>query len=183
MASSSGSRRPPSTPHLRRTSAERFRPDRIKTLFVAEAPPESEDRYFYFPWSHSNDWLWLGMMKAIYPGEFGPTAQERLCKEAWLERFREDGFFLIDLSEIPIPLKSTTSQRLKILREAEPNAFARIDELAPERIILVKKTVFDVLAEPLKSSGHLFDQTVPLPFPGSGQQSVFHERLTGLLRA
>ncbi len=46
---------------------ERYKPDVIKYILVAEAPPESLDRFFYFLNVKSSDWLFLGVMQTLYP--------------------------------------------------------------------------------------------------------------------
>jgi hypothetical protein len=61
-----------------------------------EAPPDAEDRYFYFEHVEDEDWLWLGLTKAMFPHEFGETSTERLRKFYWLSRFRDNGCQLVD---------------------------------------------------------------------------------------
>ena len=82
-------------------SAEKYVPLSIKILFIAESPPSDLERYFYFENLQTSDWLWIGLMKAIYGVEFGVTKKERLRRKQWLVRFRNDGYRLIDASKEP----------------------------------------------------------------------------------
>ena len=43
---------------------------RLRILFVAEAPPNSADRYFYFEDVKRDDWLWIALMKGLYPDQW-----------------------------------------------------------------------------------------------------------------
>jgi hypothetical protein len=86
----------------REQAAARYRPQRTRVLFVAEAPPDSEDRYFYFEEVYDRDHLWLALMKALYGEEFHRPARERTRKAYWLRRFQEDGCQLIDAVKEPL---------------------------------------------------------------------------------
>lgn len=39
---------------------EKYKPTNIKLLFIAEAPPEQTERFFYYEKVKDNDWLFLG---------------------------------------------------------------------------------------------------------------------------
>ena len=65
----------------------------MRVLFVAEAPPASLDRYFYFAGVSRHDSLWACTMRALYP-DFGETRHERSRKAEWLQRFSADGCWL-----------------------------------------------------------------------------------------
>jgi hypothetical protein len=57
----------------------------------------------------------------------------------------------------------------------------RIRRLDPERIIVIKSSVFDLVREPLADAGlPIIDERVP--FPGSGQQRRFEIAFAQALR-
>ena len=61
-------------------AASRYIPLETNVLFIAESPPDAIERYFYFENVQEQDSLWVGLMKALYKGEFGETSRERLSK-------------------------------------------------------------------------------------------------------
>ena len=77
-------------------------PRRTRVLFVAEAPPLSLERYFYFEEVRNGDWLWIALMKELFPVEWGETSKERKRKREWLAKFKENGYLLIEAVEEPI---------------------------------------------------------------------------------
>jgi hypothetical protein len=61
-------------------AAAKYRPAHTSVLFIAESPPSSDERYFYFEHVSLRDSLWVELMKAIYPIDFGVTSTERRRK-------------------------------------------------------------------------------------------------------
>ena len=53
------------------TASVKYTPRNTHVLFVAEAPPDSIDRYFYFDDVKQGDWLWIALMQALFPSEWG----------------------------------------------------------------------------------------------------------------
>jgi hypothetical protein len=143
----------------RRAAARKFRPQRIKTLLVAEAPPAALDRYFYFTDVREQDSLFRYVCRGALGKE--PTREN---KPHMLAELREKGAFLIDLS--PDPLGSQP------LRAFVPNLVRRCGQLDPRRIILIKVTVYDAAYRALVDAG-LPVINERIPFPGSGQQRRF----------
>ena len=127
-----------------------YAPSKTNLLFLAESPPASPDRYFYFPQVRRHDQLWVALMKGLYGNQFGNTASERKNKRARLTRFANDGYQLIDALKSP---NQASAQRRKLLiRERaddvinEVSTIARCKELmslplrlAPNRIGARKK--------------------------------------------
>lgn len=147
--------------------ARRFRPAEIDLLLVAEAPPGTFERYFYFPDVESHDSLFRECARAILPRE--PTREN---KAELLGQLRDRGVFLIDacLDALDGPLRIDTGRLV-----------ARIRRLKPRRIIIVKAAVFD------RAYAAFVDAGLPVinarvPFPGSGQQLRFREEMRRALR-
>lgn len=145
----------------RRQAAARYRPNTIDLLLVAEAPPSSADRYFYFTDVRQHDSLFRYVCRVILGEEPG-----RDDKDAALEKLMRRHVFLIDLKETPVDRRS--------LAEHVPALIDRCRELSPRRIVLIKATVFDAAYDSLASAG-LPVVDVRVPFPGSGRQRQFIE--------
>lgn len=167
---------------------EKFKPENIKILFVAEAPPDALERFFYYPNVKNNDWLYLGIVKALccYPTTTNDdrmyscdTNKIRAHKGKILELLKKDGFYLMDLS--PLPKSNVSPESFK------PDFIKRLDnETAADKtdtkIILIKANVFDCLYEPLKGRGYAV-QEQRIPFPASGQQQNFAIEMEKALKA
>ena len=149
-------------------AAKKYRPASVKLLLVAEAPPSALDRYFYFEVVATQDSLFRYVTRAILKAE--PT---RANKAELLGRLRDRGIFLIDLWRDPVDARSEAPDVAGLLR--------RVRQLAPERIIVIKTGVFDIVRGPLLEAGMpLVDERVP--FPGSGQQRKFERAFARALR-
>lgn len=144
----------------RATAAERYRPEKVRLLLVAQAPPAADDRYFYFTNVSTQDTLFRSVARAILPN----TEPTRSNKPALLARLRDSGVFLIDLK--PDPVDGSP------LSPYVPALLARIAELAPEQIILIKADVHDAAYPALTAAG-LPVSRVRVPFPSFGQQKLF----------
>lgn len=152
----------------RERAAAAFRPARVRTLLVAEAPPSALDRYFYFLDVDVQDSLFRHVVEATF-GE-KPSRD----KVPWLDALRAAGYFVMDLSPDPFDDPRT-------LPRSVPGLVARCRTLKPERIVLVGARVYDAAYEAL------YDAKLPvvdvrLPMPGSGQQRRFLELAAPLLR-
>lgn len=144
----------------RAAAAELYRPEKVRLLLVAQAPPVADDRYFYFPDVSTQDSLFRSVARAILPH----TAPTRDNKASLLAELRDRGVFLIDLK--PDPVDGSP------LSPYVPGLLARIAELAPERIVLIKADVYDTAYPALAAAG-LPVSRVRIPFPSSGRQKEF----------
>ena len=146
-------------------AAKKYRPERVRLLLVAEAPPCTLDRYFYFEDVQTQD----SLFRYVWEGLTGEKAGDRGLKPAQLAALRDAGVFLIDLHE-----ENVSKPSLKVLSGCVPGLVARCEALDPERIILIKSSVYDSAFESLRDAGlPVVDER--LPFPGSGQQRKFLE--------
>lgn len=145
----------------RRTrAAEKYRPERIRLLLVAEAPPGDEARYFYFEDVQDHDSLFRYVVRGILGVE--PTRDD---KANLLEALKQAGVFLIDASPEPIDPGTSLDDQVDPL-------VSRCRDLQPEAIILIKVTVYDAAFHALRRNGlPVVDERIP--FPGSGQQLRF----------
>lgn len=144
----------------RAAAAQRYRPEKVRLLLVAQAPPDAVDRYFYFPDVATQDSLFRSVARAILPGAV-PTRDN---KASLLGQLRDRGVFLVDLKPDPVDGSD--------LSPYVPTLLDRIRELAPDRIILIKVDVYDT-AYPALSAAGLPVSSVRIPFPSFGQQTAF----------
>lgn len=163
----------------RRAAREKYRPKELRVLLVAEAPPADCARYFYFPDVATNDWLFMGVMDAIFCSSFSGFSRRRSDEEKtrWLREFQQAGFWLLDAMEEPISgtrkarreqlARSNLRERIKALRR---QGFLRDDT----PIILIKATVYDDYFQQIKNAGfNVIDKRIP--FPAYGHQPKFRK--------
>lgn len=159
----------------------KYKPDEVKYLLIAETPPKSNsNRFFYFENVKEQDSLFLETMKVIYPKSvLSITTKEiRSIKMMFLERFRNDGFYLIDSLNEPFEEKYSSSKKIKLIKEGQENLLKRIKKLStPETIIiLISATVFKANFEFLKENYINISNSELIDFPGSGGQKKFREK-------
>lgn len=163
----------------------RYQPEVIKCLLIAEAPPkENSGRFFYFDEVRSGDSLFLETMKVLYPSfyaQFKDTQSVRNNKSLFLKRFKEDGYYLIDASKDPME-NTSTSAKLKQLREHLPQLITKLNSLVTnEPIVLISAPVYKVCYPVLKKKGfHVLNNEL-VDFPGSGGQKKFRQKFEDTL--
>lgn len=163
----------------RAKAANKYCPARTRLLFVAESPPQADDRYFYFEDVRQGDWLWIALMKALFSTEFKRSRTERQHKAYWLARFQKSGYQLIDA--VKEPLFGTHKNRVEQIRAVVPDLSGEIRRSAPDCILLVKASVHEALFALLTKVGLPVVNEIPLPFPSSGQQKRFHTEFRHLV--
>ena len=162
-------------------AAEKYRPKKVRVLFIQESPPYATDRHFYFMGVKAHDGFWVNLMRFLYAVEFGEdTGAERARKDHWLTRFQADGYWTIDAMREPIA-KNEHDERVEMIAAHAGGRVAEVKAIKPQRIVLVKKSVFDALNEPLRAAGLPVVNEVAVPYPGRGQEGRFHKTLRGLV--
>lgn len=148
----------------RRAAAAKYKPDKIKLLLVAEAPPCTAGRCFYFEHKDPHDWLFRYVWEGLFGGK-----PDRTRKAEHLAALCEAGVYMIDLHEETISQPS-----LADLRPHVDGLLERCRFLKPRHIVLIKSSVHDTAFEPLRAAGlPVIDER--MPFPASGQQKKFLE--------
>lgn len=152
----------------RREAAERYRPERICLLLVAEAPPSALGRYFYFEDVREQDSLFRYIVESVLG-----RSPSRVDKAHQLSQLRDRGVFLTDLKTEP----KVGDERL----DADvPDLVSRVVALKPDHVITIKANVCDLCQGPLRAAGlNVIDERIP--FPGSGQQRRFVESMSRAL--
>lgn len=153
----------------------KYKPDEIKYLLIAEAPPDSVDRFFYYDKVRQHDYLFLGVVQALYPDlkkKFLASGRSSSVKNFILLKLKTDGFYLLDLSELPLSLMKGS------LYSQLPHLVEKIDQVANKQtfVILIKATVFDTAFLYLHQEGFVNVVNVRIPFPGQGGQKLFQAK-------
>ena len=167
---------------------QRYRPDRIKILLIAESPPPPADdggsRHFYRSDKiRPDDRLFANTIKALYP-EAAELKENELEqeKEKWLRKFQADGWYMIEALEESLPHEITKPERQALIARHLPRLLERVKQLADPgtKIILIKSNVFDVTAKPLREAGFTVLNTELLDYPGRFNQRAYREKLMQL---
>jgi hypothetical protein len=134
----------------------------VRLLLVAEAPPCTPERYFYYELVVRHDWIF----RYVWEGLTGQKP-DRAAKADHLTALRESGLYLIDLHE-----ESISQPSLADLTPKVPGLIDRCRAIAPRHIVLIKSIVHDAAYLPLRQAGlPVIDARIP--FPASGQQRKF----------
>jgi hypothetical protein len=150
---------------------QKYKPEIVKYLLIAEAPPDSLERFFYYDTVRLHDYLFLGVAEAIYPRlkeQFLLSGRSSEIKNTILQTLQKDGFYLLDLSELPLSILDTD------LHSQLPSLVEKIESVAGEKthIILIKANVYDITFQFLKQKfKNVVDQRIT--FPGQGGQRKF----------
>ncbi len=154
---------------------QKFKPESVQYLLIAEAPPDSVERFFYCESVRNHDHLFLGVAQTLYPGDkekFLESGRSSDIKRSILLKLKEDGFYLLDLSELPL------SRNPDGLCSQLPSLVERIERIADKatKIILIKASVYDLAFDYLRQQGFENVVDVRIPFPASGQQGRFQKK-------
>lgn len=157
---------------------KQWKPERVKLLMIAESAPAdggnaSNRNFFYRSDRLGPDNLFRGVIAAMY----GTSNQvlKQSGKRPWLERLRNDGFFLIDLASYPVNSLGSAERR-QVLKGAVADCVARTRELEPTGVVIVKTDLFPLLAVPLVEAGLSLLHDRPIPFPLGNTRAEFVAR-------
>lgn len=168
----------------------RYRPQHVKVLLIAESPPPSPDiqssrQFYYADRIRHDDRLFTNTIRAIYPemAEL-PEAELEAKKEELLQRFKKDGWYMIEALEDSLPYEVTKPQRQALISKALPSLIQRVKKLAePDtKIILVKSNVFKVASDPLKKAGFKILNKELVDYPGHYNQRAYRHKLAELAK-
>lgn len=159
-----------------------YRPNKIRYLLIAESPPEAEERFIYFPLVDEGDILYVELMRAIFPqtsGEKLDIDTLRELKPRFLKRFMEEGFYLIDAVDKPLPQGMKYRQRRKKVKKALQDLIRKIRclKLNGAKVIIIKATVHHEAYAELKLEGLDIVNDKPIDFPGRFTTPKFREKM------
>jgi len=178
--------------------AESARPAHVRVLFVAESPPQRNRRgrasYFYLPHEQPpaedpSSLFWALAEALALPEACGTTyavarRERAVMKPRLLAEFRARGMWLVDAAKCAVNgVPDDRSRQHAVGRCAETWLMRELSVLAPDRIVLVKATVNDLL-EPMLTRWGLGPRLLAgerIPHPGSGQRANFRAAMRRLI--
>ncbi|UAB86030.1 hypothetical protein INR75_08555 [Zunongwangia sp. SCSIO 43204] len=149
----------------------KYKPEKVKYLLIAEAPPDNLERFFYYENVSQHDYLFLGIAEALFPvlkNQFIDNGRKPETKEIILRKFQQEGFYLLDFSELPLSLLESD------LKSQLPNLIERTKPVINDdtHIILIKANVYDSVFHSLNAKfKNVINQRIA--FPGQGWQKEF----------
>jgi len=183
---------------LRLEMASRFRPLRITTLFLAEAPPPRLEDYFY--WTGEDLNVRGGLSRILFDElmsglGIAPQSGAAAADEACLAEFQKRGFFLADCLECPVE-EIVPGVRERTAR-ANPTELAhrygasiaeRVkNSYQPSRVVLVStrtRHLIPIFEHAGLGQRLLLFHNLPLHFPhphNPAAQAAFREGLTEVM--
>jgi hypothetical protein len=170
------------------TIRKRYRPTHIRVLLIAESPPPAAEiqssRHFYrSEKARTDDRLFTNTIRALYPETASlPEPELEQYKKTWLQRFKADGWYMIEALETSQHHGVTKAQRQARISESLPHLLERVRKLAaPDtKIILIKSNVFEIAAEPLRQAGFAVLNTELVDYPGHFNQHAYRDKLARL---
>ncbi len=167
---------------------KKYKPEHIKFLMIAESPPpaaevQSSRQFYYTDRERKDDRLFTNTIRALYPEAIErPESELEQDKIGWLNRFKADGWYMIEALENSQEHEVTKHQRQERIRAALPQLLERVRQLAePDtKIILIKSNVFDVAAQPLRDAGFTVLNHELVDYPGRFNQKDFRRKLSEL---
>lgn len=148
-----------------------YKPEKVKYLLIAEAPPDNLSRFFYYESVINHDYLFLGIAQSLFPklkSLYIESNRNPEIKELILKKFQQDGFYLLDLSPVPLSLLETSlSSQMAYLNQDIKKVINK-----ETKVILIKTNVYDIAFETLNRN---FKNVINcrIPFPGQGWQKEF----------
>jgi len=164
-------RKCPPTPANAERLRRRYRPARVRLLFIGESPPAS-GRFFYRRDS--------GLYRAIR--DAFRMIDPSVTDDTFLEIFQRSGCYLIDTCAAPVDRLDAISRRAACL-EGEPALARKIRRLEPIAIVTLVKSIRDNVqraAVHARWSGPVLD----LPYPGrwASHRKIFLQGLAPQLK-
>lgn len=156
---------------------DRYEPERIKLVVIAESPPVS-GRYFYDAAGVPTEPLFAALMRHL--------GLNPLTKEAGLREFRRRGWILIDATYEPVNALSSSHRDEVIVRDY-PLLRSDLSGLLPDRsvpVALIKANVCRILEHRLAEDGFsVLNGGRAVYFPSHGRQNDFQRAFGGILAA
>lgn len=150
---------------------KRYRPDRVRILFVGEAPPAS-GRFFYQADS--------GLYRAVRDTFI--TAFPRLHDCPFLQSFRALGCYLVDLCRRPVDRMDRKARR-RFCTAGEASLKRALRQLRPKTVVVVVRSISRNVKR-AERQAKWSGLHVDLPYPGRWVQhrNEFRRKLIPLLR-
>ncbi len=151
---------------------ESFRPERVRVLFVGEAPPSS-GAFFYEPGSSRHR-----VVQRVFEKAFDLTFDDG----EFLVWFSKAGCYLEDLSHRPVE-GTTSAGRRALYEEGTERLAATLRELRPEVVVILLRRIAPHVRAAVERA-ELSAEVVDVPYPGRwpAHRLVFERTLVRGLR-
>ncbi len=158
---------------------EKYRPENIKLMFIAEAPPSAEERFFYYEDLTKGDSLFLYVIRSVFPDLKNESVPLLRAKKAeLLKRFMLEGYFLEDAVAFPILQGTRSRDKISTIERSFTSLNKRIEKYKDTtKMVLISSTVFSAINSKMKYREYYVLNKTAIPFPGSGQQKRFEEEI------
>jgi hypothetical protein len=163
----------PSSIHSRERLRRRYRPKRVKILFLGESPPAS-GRFFYQADSglyRAIKETFIRAFPALKDLEQNPTKADT----AFLKAIAAMGCYLVDLCERPVDRLSSQARRRACLA-GEARLSTTLRALRPEILVTVVRSIAGNVERAQEKAGWS-GQHIVLPYPGR-----WHQHRAGFVR-
>lgn len=155
----------------------KYLPKELKLIFIAESPPISGN-YFYDSNGKISEQLFRAMIIDI-------IGEKTSSKAEGLSKFQEAGYLLVDAVYKPVNKELTEKKRNNIIIEGYPDLLTDLSNLSPGKdvpLLLIKANICRLLEPKLVDDGFtVLNHGAIIPFPGSGQQKNFKEKIGPIL--
>lgn len=160
------------------TLRESYKPSEIKTLIIGEAPPDGGTRFFYYENVPEHDNLFLAVMEVLYPAKTRAYKAHRTVsvKKELLEKFKADGFYLMDLYPMPLD-KKPKGKGKSFFAEVFIHRFNK-EQITKDGVVVLLNPA-KILEEPIKSLGY---KVYVLPFPLYGGKTNFIQQFGEIMK-
>ena len=149
---------------------KRFKPSKIKILFVGESPP-ANGGFFYIDSQMTN--YMADVFSEVFNKNFSST-------DGFLKFFKAKDCYLDDLSIVPVDNKNP-EERKRIINECIGAFAKRLKKYKPELVVAVLKRIKDPVEQAV-CKARLQVPVYAIPFPGNGHQNRFKSELLRILR-
>jgi len=151
-------------------------PHVIKILFIGESPPQAfikhENAYFYASGPERPRSLAYYMNQVLFGGEV-------TSKEDFFKKFKEHGFYFIDMVKCPIGRFNNNWERKAIIEHCAKYLSEELQTLKFEKAIFMGKTTFKHIKKYLKLD--FPHHVIPLPFRNNKNVIAFKTKLARIL--
>ncbi len=151
----------PNTTHMENLR-QSYRPTRITTLFVGESAPHG-GTFFY----NQNSGLFREIRKAFHG------------QEAFLDDFKDKGFYLDDLVLEPVN-HLEARDRIAHCRDSISSFAKRLKNYKPEAIVILLLSIKPMVLKAMHEAGLSYEPYCT-PYPGFGNQPRFHTAMNGII--
>jgi hypothetical protein len=149
---------------------QKYKPDDVRVLLVGESPP-ANGTFFY------DRSLMTTYTKNAFETATGKSFPSNI---EFFEYMKNSGFYLEDVSHVPVNEFVHQERETKLVEESERFA-ERVAEMNLEAVVVVLKKIEKIVRSSLKKVGCDAEFYV-LPFPGNGHQTKYQAQLIPIVR-